>query len=191
MKERQAMTLEQWAALPEDEPGELVDGCLTEEEVPDPAHELTVAWFIALMMNWLRGRNGFVLGSEAKLRVAARRGRKADVVVFLPGGSTPPRRGLLNSPPSILVEVITPTPRDERRDRVEKMDEYAVLGVPYYWLVDPALGSLEIFALTPERQYARAVAATSGRLTEVPGCPDLVIDLDEIWKELERLGPEA
>jgi Uma2 family endonuclease len=189
--EGQAMTLDRWAELPEDESGELVDGYLTEEEVPDPAHELTVVWLSALLLNWLRGRGGFVFGSETKLRISARLGRKADLVVYLPGCPPPPRRGLLTTPPSILVEVITPTPRDARRDRVEKMDEYAALGVPYYWIVDPALGSLELFALTSDGHYARVLAATAGRLDAVPGCPDLVIDLDELWRELDRLAPEA
>jgi Uma2 family endonuclease len=184
------MTLEQWSELPEDTEGELVDGYLTEEEVPDPAHESTVAWFIVLLGTWLRGRGGFLFGSEVKLRVSAQRGRKADIVVYLPGSSPPPRRGLLTAPPNILVEVITPTPRDERRDRVEKMDEYAALGVPYYWLVDPALGSFELFALTSDGRYARTLAATEGQLTDLPGCPDLVIDLDELWRELDRLAAE-
>jgi Uma2 family endonuclease len=70
------------------------------------------------------------------------------------------------------------------------MDEYAAIGVPCYWIVDPALGSFEVFALTPERRYARALAATGGRLTEVPGCPGLTIDVDELWRELDRLAPE-
>jgi Uma2 family endonuclease len=185
------MTLEEWSQLSEDEDGELVDGYLTEEEVPDPAHEAAVAWFIVLLGNWLRGRGGFLFGSEAKLRVSPRRGRKADIVVYLPGSAPPPKRGLLKAPPSILVEVITPTPRDERRDRVEKMDEYAALGVPYYWLVDPALGSFELFALTPDGRYARTLAATEGRVTDVPGCPQLAIDLDELWRELDRLSADA
>lgn len=189
--ERRMMTLEEWANLPEDDGGELVDGCLVEEEVPDPAHEMIAAWLVTLFVNWLRGRGGFVFGSETKLKVSSRRGRKADIVVYLPGAAVPPRRGLLTSPPSILVEIVTPTPRDERRDRVEKMDEYAALGVPYYWLVDPALGSLEIFELTSDRRYARVLAATEGRLDVVPGCAELVIDLDELWREIERLGPEA
>jgi Uma2 family endonuclease len=185
------MTLDEWAELPEDEAGELVDGYLTEEEAPDPAHELTVVWLSAVLVNWLRGRGGFVFGSEIKFRVSARRGRKADLIVYLPGSAPPPRRGVLQLPPSILVEVITPTPRDARRDRVEKMDEYAALGVPHYWIVDPALGSFELFALTVDGHYARVRAATEGCLDNIPGCPGLVIDLDELWRELDRLAPEA
>lgn len=186
------MTLEEWSELAEDESGELVDGRLTEEEVPDPAHELAVAWLIRRFGNWLedRGGGGFVFGSEVKLRVAARRGRKADVVVYLPGGVRPPRRGLLTEPPDLLVEVVTPTPRDERRDRVEKMAEYAELGVRFYWIVDPAVGSVEIFELGEGRRYIKAVGMTSGRITDIPGCPDLTLDVDALWHELARLDAE-
>ena len=86
------MTLEQWAELPEEESGELIDGFLLEEEVPDPVHELAVAWLVVLFGNWLRGKGGFVFGSEVKLRISQERGRKADVVVYLPGRPPPPRR---------------------------------------------------------------------------------------------------
>lgn len=184
------MSLEEWAALPEDEPGELVDGHLTEEEMPDPAHEMAVAWLILLFGTWLRGRGAFVFGSDVKLRVAPKKGRKADVVVYLPGSKAPPKRGLLEAPPDILVEVVTPTPRDERRDRVEKMIEYAALGVRYYWLVDPSLGAIEIFELTEGGRYTKALGATAGRVEEVPGCPGLVLDIDELWNELSRLASD-
>ena len=40
------MTTSEWAELSEDVPGELVDGRLVEEEVPDYAHEVIVAWLI-------------------------------------------------------------------------------------------------------------------------------------------------
>jgi Uma2 family endonuclease len=76
---------------------------------------------------------------------------------------------------------------DERRDRVEKMGEYASFGVRFYWLVDPALGSVEIFELH-EGRFARAVAATAGELRHVPGCPGLTVDVDELWAELARLA---
>jgi Uma2 family endonuclease len=58
------LTLEEWAALDEDVPGELVDGVLEEEEVASWAHELVVSWLIRLLGGWIVPRGGFVLGSE-------------------------------------------------------------------------------------------------------------------------------
>jgi len=172
--------------MDEDEPGELVDGRLEEEEVPDVIHELVVSWLIYVLRMWL-GRNGFVLSSGGKYEVRADRGRKPDVAVYLhPETRRPPARGLVRVPPDIAVEVVSPSPRDERRDRIEKMDEYASFGVSYYWILDPSLHSLEIFELTGGR-YARAARATEGRLESVPGCPDLQLDLDDIWNEISRL----
>ncbi len=184
------MLLDEWAELPEDVEGELVLGHLTEEEVPEPIHELTVSWLIILFGAWLKGRGGFVFGSELKLKVSARSGRKPDVSVVLPGAPTPPRRGLLAVPPDIAIEVVSPSPRDERRDRVDKMTEYAAFGVRFYWLVDPALGSVEIFELGASASYTRVLALTEGAVTEVPGCQGLELDVDALWAELERLGPE-
>jgi Uma2 family endonuclease len=184
------MTLDEWAAMDEDESGELVDGRLEEEEVPNLVHELVVAWLIRVLGNWL-GRGGFVFGSDAKYAVRPNRGRKPDVAVYLaPDGSRLPRQGIVRVPPDIVIEVVSPSPRDERRDRIEKMDEYAAFGVRFYWIVDPSLQSLEIFELTAGR-YARAARATEGRLDSVPGCPALALELDDLWSEVSRLGPET
>jgi Uma2 family endonuclease len=182
-----ALSADEWLSLGEDAEGELVAGHLVEEEVPDAVHELTIAWLIQLLGQWLSGR-GFVFGSELKILTATDTGRKPDVVVFLPGTYAPPRRGPVTKPPDILVEVITPSPRDERRDRVEKMAEYARFGVRYYWLVDPALGAFEIFELTADGFYRKVVGVTSGVIDPVPGCASLRLDVDALWAELERLG---
>jgi Uma2 family endonuclease len=186
---RREVSLEEWLSLPEDEPGELVEGILVEEEVPDAVHELAVSWLIRVLGGWLPA-SGFVFGSELKFSLGPRRGRKPDVTVFLPGRPAPPRRGALTKPPDIAIEVVTASPRDERRDRVEKLDEYAAFGVRFYWILDPALGSLEIFELGSSGRYARASAATQGVMDPVPGCPELTLDLDGLWAELGRLGAE-
>ena len=89
-------------------------------------------------------------------------------------------------PPDIAVEIVSASSRDVRRDRIEKMDEYATFGVTWYWIIDPSLQSLEIFELSGGR-YARAARVTGGRLDEVPGCAGLQLDLDEIWNEIARL----
>ena len=186
---RPEMSLAEWAALSEDDEGELVDGRLVEEEVPEPEHEAIVSWLIGALRLWVIQRGGFVFGSELKLAVRARRGRKPDLSVYLPGSPVPRRRGVVRVPPGIVVEVISASPRDVRRDRIEKPDEYAAFGVSFYWLIDPVARTLEIFELGADGRYARALGASEGTI-DVPGCAELRLDLDALWAEVDRLGPE-
>lgn len=182
------MSLREWSRLDEDVSGELVDGVVVEEEMPTVLHELVVGWLIATVRAWLTGRGGLVGGSEFKLAVSERRGRKPDVVVYLPGRPRPAlRASLVDIPPTIVVEVVTPTPRDARRDRVEKADEYAAFGVRFYWILDPELRTLEIWELASDGRYIRALGASEGRLAHVPGCDGLELDLDALWAEVEAL----
>lgn len=157
--------------------------------MPDAVHELAVTWLTALLRAWL-GAQGFVLGSEVKLAVFQKTGRKADLSVYLPGRAPPPRRGALKDAPDVVVEVVTPTPRDERRDRVEKMEEYARFGIRSYWIVDPALGSFEIFSLETDGRYKKSVGCTGGVISPVPGCEGLRVDVDALWTELARLADD-
>jgi Uma2 family endonuclease len=181
------MSLAEWAAMPEDEPGELVDGRLVEEEVPSYVHEIIVVWFARMLGNWLALRGGLVGGSDAKFAVKPTRGRKPDLSAYLPGSRKPPRQGLIHVPPDIMVEVVSPTPKDGRRDRVEKLKEYAAFGVRWYWLVDPQLRSLEILELGGDGRYVHALDATDGPIESVPGCEGLTLDLDALWAEADRL----
>lgn len=184
------LTLEDWYALPEDETGELVDGKLVEEEVPSYVHEMVVGFLIEMLRRWVRPQGGVVGGSGAKFAVAPRRGRKPDVTVYLPS-SLPPPQGLIHSPPYVAVEVVSPTPRDGRRDRVEKLDEYAAFGISFYWIVDPELRSFQVFELRDDERYVHALGATAGKLEDVPGCKGLTLDLDALWAEIDLLKPEA
>jgi Uma2 family endonuclease len=183
------LTLEDWAAMDEDEPGEFVDGAVVEEEVPGLGHETVIVWLVQVLREWLIPRGGFVFGSAAKFVVTPTRGRKPDLTAYLPDCGPLPRWGLVRVPPSIAVEVITDTPRDARRDRVEKPDEYAAFGVRWYWLIDPVERTLEVFELGADGRYVRALAAADGDVT-VPGCEGLVLPLDGLWAEVERLVEE-
>ena len=184
------LSIDEWAAMPEDEPGELVGGWLVEEEVADYEHETILSYLNAVLRGWAAPRGGFIAGSEAKFAVGPDQGRKPDLSVYLPGDRVPPRRGPIHVPPDIAIEVISPTPIDARRDRIEKAHDYAVFGVRWYWLLDPATRALEILELGDDRRYALALAAVEGRIT-LPGCGELTLDLDALWAEIERLGPAA
>ncbi len=184
------VSIAEWLAMPEDEPGELVDGLLVEEEVPDYVHEFLVMLLAQALGNWVLPLGGVMGGSDTKLSLGPERGRKPDLTVYFPGSRRPPRRGAIRVPPDIAVEVVSPTPRDGRRDRVEKMADYAAFGIRFYWIVDPELRSLEISELGRDGRYVHALGATEGTVDDIPGCVGLAVDLDAIWAALDRLPAE-
>lgn len=183
----QTLTDTEWGDLDEDVEGELVDGVLVEEEMAGWEHERVVAWLVRVIGNWAEDHGAQIGGSEAKLGIRKNRGRMPDLAVYLRGERSPPRRGVIRVPPSIVVEVVTPTPRDQRRDRVEKVSDYAEFGVRWYWLVDPEARTLEILELGPDGRYIHALGATDG-VVEAPSCPGLVLHLSALWKKLDEDG---
>ena len=182
------LSLEEWGDLPEDVPGEIVDDRLVEEEMPDYIHEVIVAWLVRVLGNWADGRGAIVGGSDAKFAVARTRGRKPDASVFFRASVKPPRRGVVRVPPDIAIEVISVGVRDERRDRVEKAEEYAAFGIRWYWIVDPEVRTLEIFERGVTGAYASVLRAERGRVSVVPGCPELELDLDALWAKADELA---
>lgn len=184
------MTDEEWANLPEDEEGELVDGVLTEEEVPDWNHEAVLGWLIAHLHFWVRPLGGVVGGSELKYILRPGRGRKPDISMILPGQKWPKSRGALRKPADVLIEIVSPSPRDARRDRFEKFGEYAAFGAKYYWIVDPALRTFEFYELDDQGRYTQTLAADAGKVENIPGCEGLKLDLDDLWNELDQFAAE-
>jgi Uma2 family endonuclease len=180
------VTLAEWITLPEDVPGEFLDGRLVEEEVPDYLHEVLVAWLAPVLGNWAEEAGAIVGASEAKFALSATRGRKADLTMYL-AGRRPPSRGVITIPPDVAVEIVSASPRDQRRDRIEKMEEYARFGIRYYWLIDPQQRTVEIYEHTPDHQYVRRVEHGDGLLHDIPGCPGLTLDLDAMWSKIDAL----
>ena len=184
------MTLQEWGDLPEHEPGELVDGRLVEEEDVGALHDVVVAWLIRVIGNWLAPRGGFVGASETRFAVSPARGRRPDLFVYFPGRRPQPH-GLVSVPPDIMIEVVSAKPSDARRDRLEKMAEYAAFGVRFYWIVDPLARTLEVFELGADRRFAHALGAAEGLVSVVPGCDGLALDLDALWGDADRLEGEG
>lgn len=180
---QETVSVAEWALLDHDRARgvELVDGQLVEGEVTDLVHEMLVMRLAALLHAWFSVRGGLVALSNVGMVVGPERGRQADLSVFL--SRRPERRGPVTVAPDVIVEVVSPGARNSRRDRIEKVDDYARFGVPFYWLVDSELRSLEVLELVDGR-YAHAASAVAGTLA-VPGFEGLVVDVDALFADLD------
>jgi Uma2 family endonuclease len=181
------ITVEEWAEQLDDKDfRELVDGVLEDDEMPALLHDIVMTWLIVALFPYFQKRRGFVVGQGPKLVIRPDRGRVPDAMCF--ASSKFEKEGLVRTPPDIVIEIISPRPRDVRRDRIDKLADYAEMGVKQYWLVDPKVRTFEIFQLGPKRRYTSVAAASSGKLRRIPTFPGLVIDVDALWAEVDRIG---
>jgi len=65
--------------------------------------------------------------------------------------------------PDLIVEVLMPS--SIRRDRYEKLEQYARFGVKEYWIIDPANQSVEILELRDGRYAVHATAVGTGSVS--------------------------
>jgi hypothetical protein len=66
------------------------------------------------------------------------------------------------------------------------VDEWACPS-PSKWSRHRTPTSVEGWELGPDGRYVRACSATEGAVQHVPGCDGLVVDLDALWAEVDRL----
>ena len=175
-------TWRDFVELGEDDSRELLDGDFVEIEVPTRTHERIVAILIALLSHWAWSRNaGEVLASGYKIRIDDRRGTMPDVQLYLrdnlPRGQ---EKGLERGRPDLVVEVISPSSRS--KDSVRKLHDYAAIGVPEFWLLDPEARTLERLILR-DGVYSIVEALEGDAVFRPDSFQELEIDLGRLWRE--------
>lgn len=171
---------EEFAALPDTDRRELIDGELVEIELPTRLHEYVVATLIIILGGWVRQRkSGYLTASGYKVRVSDERGVMPDLQFYKagnPGKQTP--QGLVEGAPDLAVEVISES--SERYDRVTKLNWYASIGCPEYWIVDPEARTLQRLVLK-EGRYMIMASLADDAIFAPDSFPGLEIPLVELW----------
>ncbi|HEY3817238.1 MAG TPA: Uma2 family endonuclease [Polyangiaceae bacterium] len=173
-------TWDDFVALEEDDLRELIDGELVEVEVPTRTHEQIVALLVYFLVGWTEAHRGIVLPSGYKVRISDRRGVMPDGQLYR-GGNEPQvdqDQGLVKGHPDLVVEVVSPSSR--RYDRVKKLRWYAELGVPEYWLVDPAARTVERLVLR-EGVFSIATSLSDEEVFQPASLEGLEIPLARLW----------
>ncbi len=171
---------EDFVALDEDDPRELVDGALMEIDVPTVLHEWIVGMLVHRLLEWVLPRKaGVVVPSGYRVRIRRNRGVMPDVQFFRAGRALP-AAGLDSGAPDLAVEVVSPT--SGRYDRVEKLHWYASIGLPEYWIVDAERHTLERLVLDDQGTYRMVDALAEDAVFRPESFPGLAIELAELWK---------
>jgi Uma2 family endonuclease len=174
-------TWDDFVALPDDDRRELIDGELVEVEVvPGQIHEFIVLILGSYLVAYARRRGGRALASGYTVRVSDRRGVMPDIQYFARGNEPDESQdsGLADGRPDVAVEILSPSSR--RYDRIVKLEYYAAIKVPEYWIVDPKKRTLHRLVLT-KKGYAIS-AVLEGDATFAPKeFPGLKIPLGELW----------
>jgi Uma2 family endonuclease len=175
-------TWDDFLALDEDDPRELIDGELVEVEVPTARHEDIVAMLAYFLTAWAQaGPGGRARGSGYKLRVSDVRGVMPDLQFYRRGNDAVRDQdaGLARGHPDLVVEVLSPSSR--RYDRVTKLGWYAQLGVPEYWLVDPEMRTLERLVLR-DGAYVIVTALADREPFRPDSFDGLELPLAKLWE---------
>jgi Uma2 family endonuclease len=146
-------------ALPDDDRRELIDGRLEELDLPTKLHERVIALLSFWLQKWGEKHPGFVvLGSGYKVRITDRRGAMPDIQVYTVAAyRRAENAGLETGHPALAIEVISPT--SKAHDRVRKLNWYASIGIPEYWIVDTEAKTIECFRLHVKHYRAVQLAA--------------------------------
>ena len=144
---------------------EYVDGVIVERNVGTRPHSRVQSNFD----RFLQVRYpAFFVWPEMRVRTSASRCRVPDVCVTLED----PGVDVFDTPPLLCVEILSPD--DTTSELLEKLEEYAAMGVPHIWVVDP------------RRQ--KAFTYSSGRLEQVTGADltagEISVPLTEVFARL-------
>jgi len=148
-----------------------VDGEIQERNLGEREHGLLQAALAAWFFNNAKAWNIYAI-VEQRIRVTARRVRIADLCLL---SRDAPKEQVVLTPPILCVEILSPEDRLPRAARV--MEDYARMGVPNLWLLDPEDRVAYIY--TSEGLFK----LTTDRLT-IPNT-EIYVDLPTLFAALE------
>jgi Uma2 family endonuclease len=172
------LTLDQWAALPDVKPRyELVDGVLVRKMTTKRKHTKAAGKLLRICDEWSDESRWQFFPEGTGVRISNQTGYVPDVVGFKPETVLNPDASY-ESAPFLVAEVLSESTAE--RDRTEKKENYARVGVNLYLLIDPDARTIEVYRLQNGNYGAPEELQEND--TWVPAeLPGLRVDLARLW----------
>jgi Uma2 family endonuclease len=158
---------------------ELVDGRLELMNPPTIEHFLIAKFLEQFLDAEIKGLNlPWLTFRETGVRTGRNKSRLTDLCVVTQEQARELLKvsAVFESPPLVIVEVVSPD--SIKRDYRYKRSEYAALGVPEYWIVDPLEAKMSVLLLQ-EGLYEETVFTANERIiSRVFG--DITISVEQV-----------
>ncbi|MBV5332228.1 Uma2 family endonuclease, partial [bacterium] len=139
---------EEYLSLPGNHLTEFDHGRVEVLEMPSESHQLLVAALYRALMAFVGvSRLGTVLFAPFPVKLWEGKLREPDIV-FMRREHAERRHDKYWQGADLVMEVMSTD--DPKRDRETKRREYAIAGIPEYWLVDPTRQTITVFILAAD-----------------------------------------
>jgi Uma2 family endonuclease len=135
--------------------------------MPTKKHQILLKFLFGAWNAFLDPRGGMVLFAALRLRLRSGRFREPDLLAVL-DAQDPRCQDRFWTGADLLAEIVSPD--DPKRDLILKKREYALAGIPEYWIVNPQNENVIVYRLHNKRYvrhglFRRGQNATSALLT--------------------------
>ena len=183
------LTFEEYLAYDDgtDNRYELVNGELATLNLPRAKHS-KVGRFLYWRLDKAIDQKGddWIVCWDYGVRTGAKRSRLPDLTIITADQENElldsDAEAVLEEAPILAVEIVSPN--DPVRDYRYKRSEYAVRGIPEYWIVDPIKGKVVVLTLV-DGFYEEAVFEGNARIIS-PTFPDLDLTAEEVFMAKRR-----
>jgi Uma2 family endonuclease len=174
------ISYEEWLRMPENKGEEVVNGEIRIMPPPSWNHSEILDDLTYNLRSQVNPREVKVKASTFGLLI--RRDplqvREPDLALFL-AETVVEKDGIAHSAPQLVVEVLSPS--NTRREREQKLADYASIGVPEVWVFSPEARTVEVLHLE-NSTYRRIGIFAEGTLKPLH-FPNVQIDIARIWPD--------
>jgi Uma2 family endonuclease len=134
---------------------ELSKGCLEILPIPSAQHQRILRFLIMAVHNYLTGaqKGGEVLFAPLPVRLWPGTVREPDLIYL--SKERVRRTGTYPEGADLVMEIVSESRKDRKRDLVIKRREYARAGIAEYWIVDPKQTTVTVLSLNRKTKRYR------------------------------------
>jgi Uma2 family endonuclease len=166
----------------EDERYELIDGELFVSTQPHWRHQRSAVRIINVLETWSQ-QTGAGAVFDAPGVIFARDSAVAPDVVWVSAerlDAVLGEDGKLHAAPDLMVELLSPGPANEQRDREAKLSLYSRQGVREYWIVDWQHREVQVYR-RKDAQLALVATLLAKDVLQSPSLPGFSVEVSELF----------